>query len=217
MILRRASIQVLREKFPEATIDTAGSKSICIDGGSLRRKVDVVASNWCDTNEYALSRMKRDRGIHILDSHKRERLRNLPFLHNDRLHNKDQKTFGGMRKAIRLLKSLKYDSNAGVSLSSYDIAAIVYAMDDYRLAVSKGMELTLLVRCKEHLDNLAGKTWYRESLEVPNGTRKIFCLEGAKLEGLNELRREVDQLCHDIEHDLSRSFEKLASARVEYA
>lgn len=216
MTLRQASILVLKEKFPEALVDSSGSKSVGIEGGSLRRKIDVVASNWCDTNEYCRTRLKRDRAIHILDSHKRERIRNLPFLHNDRLHNKDQKTIGGYRKAVRLLKSLKYDSDAGVGISSYDIAAIVYSMTDQSLTVMKSMELILLDACKQHLDFLAGNQRYRESLYVPNETRKVFCSEGASLTGLNELRKEVDQLRHDIENDLSRSFRKLASARIEY-
>lgn len=217
MNLRAGSIRVLTEKFPEANVDYSGSKSVCIEGGSLRRKIDVVASNWRDTNEYALSGLKRDRGIDILDSHKRIRLANLPFLHNDRIHNKDQRTMGGLRKAIRLLKSLKYDSDDGVELSSYDIAAIVYAMEDRALYVSQGMELLLLERCKHHLDHLADDQHHRESLEVPNGTRKIFCSEGASLSGLSDLQREVDRLRYEIENDLSRSFRKLAEARIEYS
>ncbi|GIW83137.1 MAG: hypothetical protein KatS3mg105_4944 [Gemmatales bacterium] len=217
LILRKASIRILTDRFPEATVDSTGSKSVAIEGGSLRRKIDVVASNWRNTNEYARTRLKRDRGIHILDAHKRIRLPNLPFLHNDRIHNKDERTMGGLRKAIRLLKSLKYDADDGVDLSSYDIAAIVHAMEDQDLIVMKGMELVLLEKCKQFLDYLAGNQWYRESLEVPNGTRKIFCSEGASLTGLNELRREVDQLHHDIENDLTRSFRKLAEARIEYS
>lgn len=216
LLLRGATIQVLKDKFPEATVDSNGSKSVCIEGGSLRRKIDVVASNWCDTCEYVRTGHKQYRGIHILDAHKKQRVRNLPFLHNDRLHSKDQRTIGGYRKAVRLLKSLKYDSDAGLDLSSYDIAAIVYAMTDESLMVMRGMELVLINTCKQHLDFLANNQPYRDSLDVPNGTRKIFCSGGATLAGLNQLRREVDSLQYDIENDLSRSFRKLSAARVEY-
>jgi hypothetical protein len=214
--LRQASIRVLTERFPEASVDSTGARSVSIEGGSLQRKIDVVASNWCDTPEYARTRQKRDRAIHVLDSKKRERLRNLPFLHNDRLQNKDQLTLGGYRKAVRLLKSLKYDSDAGVGLSSYDIAAIAYSMPNDKLTVMHEMELQLVEHCKQYIDHLATNQWYRESLDVPNGTRKIFCSEGASLSGLKELSREIDQLRYDIEHDLTRSFRKLASARVAY-
>ena len=215
MDLRRRSIRILDSKFPAAAV-SAGSKSVKITGGSLRREIDVVASNWRDTNEYARTGLKRDRGIHILDAEKQIRLANLPFLHNDRIDNKDSMTLGGLRKAARLLKSLRYDSNDGVDLSSYDIAAIAYTMDNDKLITLKGQELALVANCKQHLDFLAANPLYRNSLDVPNGTRKIFGEDGAKKSGLDDLRREVDQLLYEIENDLSRSFRKLASARVEY-
>jgi hypothetical protein len=63
---------------------------------------------------------------------------------------------------------------------------------------------------------LAESTPYRESLYVPNDTRKIFCAEGASLNGLNQLRRDVDQLLYEITNDMTRSFRKLAEARVDY-
>lgn len=214
--LRRDSISVLRDKFPEATVDTAGAKSVSIEGGSLRRKIDVVSSNWRHTLEYDRTRAQRDRGVDVLDAKARATLRNLPFLHNDRIHNKDQRTAGGLRKAIRLLKSLRYDSPQGVDLSSYDVAAIAYRMDDSQLTVYRGTELILVERCKQYLDSLAANASYRDSLYVPNDTRKIFCAEGASLTGLNQLRRDIDQLLYEINNDLSRSFRKLAAARIEY-
>lgn len=214
--LRRDSVSVLRDKFPEATVDTSGGKAISMEGGSLRRKIDVVSSNWRNTLQYDRTRAQRDRGVDVLDSKARTTIPNLPFLHNDRIQIKDQVTAGGLRKAIRLLKSLKYDSAQGVDLSSYDIAAIAYRMEDSQLTVYRGTELILVERCKQHLDRLAESTLYRESLYVPNDTRKIFCAEGASLNGLNQLRRDVDQLLYEITNELSRSFRKLAAARIEY-
>lgn len=214
--LRRDSITVLREKFPEAVIDASGAKAIAIEGGSLRRKIDVVSSNWHDTSAYLQTGQKRDRGVDVLDSRSLATVSNLPFLHNDRINNKDQRTLGGLRKSIRLLKSLRYDSANGVNLSSYDIASIAYNMADHDLAVPHGMELLLVERCKQYLDRLAANSTYRNSLYVANDTRKIFCLEGASLDGLNELRREVDQLFYEIANELGRSFRKLAAARIEY-
>lgn len=217
MALRRDSTLVMQNKFPEATVDSSGAKSVSIEGGSLRRKIDVVSSNWRNTVAYERSGQQRDRGVDVLDAKVRTTVQNLPFLHNDRIHTKDQRSLGGLRKAIRLLKSLRYDSTRGVDLSSYDIAAIAYRMEDSELFVVRGAELLLVERCKRHLDFLAANTALRESLYVPNETRKIFCSEGASLNGLNQLRVEVDQLRHEIENDLTRSFRKLAEARIAYA
>lgn len=63
MDLRQRSIQILTRRFPEAEVDSSGAKSVSIEGGSLRRKIDVVSSNWRDTNEYARSGLKRDRAM----------------------------------------------------------------------------------------------------------------------------------------------------------
>ena len=214
--VRNRSEVILRTRFPQAIVDASGSKALAIEGGSLRRKVDVVASNWYNTNNFDQSGLKRDRGIQILDAHRRIRLINLPFLHNFRIDNKDALTIGGMRKATRFLKSLKYDSAEGVSLSSYDIAAITHSIPDNDLIVMRGHELVLAKHCQAYLDRLVADRALRESLFVPNGTRKVFCSEGASLAKLNELRREVNQVMCDVELDLARSFRNLAEARVEY-
>lgn len=77
--LRRGSIATLRAKFPEAEVDESGSKSVSIQGGSLRRKVDVVASNWRDTLKYHFSRQMRDRGVDVLDAKAKTTISNLPL------------------------------------------------------------------------------------------------------------------------------------------
>ncbi len=214
--LRRESITVLRTRFPEADLDVSGSKSISISGGSLRRKIDVVSSNWRNTLRYEQTARTAFRGVDVLDCKTHSTIRNLPFLHNERIAEKDGLTNGGLRKAIRLLKSLRYDADKTPEISSYDIAAIAFNMDNNALTVLRGEDLHLVQRCKLYLDAIAKDSVYRELLLVPNGTRKIFGPAGATMKGLNDLRREVDRLLHEIENDLHRSFRNLAAARIEY-
>jgi hypothetical protein len=54
------------------------------------------------------------------------------------------------------------------------------------------------------------------SLKVANEMRAIFGSEGASVEGLNQLYNESKELVDDISKGLSRSFRKLAEARVSY-
>ena len=63
-------------------------------------------------------------GIEILDDNEGTRVPNKPFLHNRLIMERDTETNGGLRKAIRLLKSLKYDSDEKIDVSSYDLASI---------------------------------------------------------------------------------------------
>ena len=213
--LREECIGVLSSAFPEAALDSSGSKSIQIEGGSLRRKVDVVPSNWRNTNKYAETSDDIYRGVHVLDAKSKTRLANTPFLHNAWIEHKDKNTNGGMRKAARLLKSLKYDSER-ISLSSYDLVSIAFSIPEPDLAIQKGGELTLLDSCNSYCAGLLNNPSFRDTLLVPDEHRKIFAPGHATEEGLSELVNELSQLVTDVLSENQRSFRKLAEARVDY-
>lgn len=213
--LRAEAEKVLEYAFPQADVDKTGSKSISIEGGSLTRKVDVVPANWYNTNKYVETGSDIFRGVRILDTSVPARLANTPFLHNAYIDHKDANTGGGMRKACRLMKSLKYDSEK-VDLSSYDIVSIAFNIIDANLTISKGEELKILAVCLDYCKELQSNTALRESIDVPDGHRKVFCDGHANLLGLNQLTRELEQLAGDVLRENQRSFRKLAEARVEY-
>lgn len=214
--IRVSSAACLRDSFPAATVDDSGAKSISVEGGSLQRKVDIVPANWFDTNAYAASSAKRDRAIQILDHKSGRRIKNQPFLHAYKIDQKDKSVTGGLRKVIRLMKSLRYDSEGSVRMSSYDIAGIGYGMSDYQLSVTAERQVALLMRLKEHLDYLAVNSDARERLLVPDQSRPVFCLGHATIDDLEALRDEVDDLVEAVAKDLNRSFENLAEARVSF-
>src|SRR5581483_364228 len=173
---------------------------------------------WWDTVAYDASKEKKDRGIKVFNHKTEGYVANKPFLHNYNLHIKDVAAGGNLRKAIRFMKTVKADANeeAGytkVALSSYDICAIAYAMGYERLLVGADQELLLARNTQQFLDHLEQNEIYRNSLDVPNGMRKIFCSEGASLEGLKALNREVKSLLEDIANGLMRSFRSL-DARI---
>tara|TARA_R110002073_G_scaffold80260_1_gene193364 strand:- start:4871 stop:6022 length:1152 start_codon:yes stop_codon:yes gene_type:complete len=214
--IRRETADCLDGAFPQAVVDKSGPKSISIVGGSLRRKVDIVPANWLDTNLYSQTRLERDRAIQILHDETGERIKNFPFLHIDRVHQRDIAVFGGMRKVARLMKSLKYDSDNHVTLSSYDIAGIAYAIPDSSLIAPRELQLQLLYRLKQFLDQLAEDEPLRNSLIVPDGTRRVFCDGHANLDRLKAMQDEVDDLVKAVAMDLNRSFDKLAEARISF-
>tara|TARA_R110001599_G_scaffold28466_1_gene98432 strand:- start:324 stop:1337 length:1014 start_codon:yes stop_codon:yes gene_type:complete len=213
--LRKEAEEALENAFPQADVDKAGSKSISIEGGSLTRKVDVVPSNWYNTLQYAETGNDIYRGVQILDKSVPTRLANTPFLHNAWIDHKDVNTDGGMRKACRLMKSLKYDSES-IDLSSYDIVSIAFNMSDASLSYSKGGELLILSACLDYCRKLQSNSALRESIEVPDRHRKIFCTGHASLSGLNQLTKELEQLAEDVLRENQRSFRRLAEARIEY-
>jgi len=213
--LRNASERILKQAFPEVKVDCSGSKSISLSGGSLKRKVDVVASNWFNSNNYANSSLKIDRGVQILDKDKKQRVLNYPFLHNHRIEMKDREVGGTLRKAIRLMKSLKYDSEA-VNVSSYDICGIAYNIPTERLHIARQYDLSIVAICHGYCLELVNNELLRNSLDVPNKTRKVFGVAGASVADLQQLTKQLEILSTDILNENKRSFVKLAEARIEY-
>ncbi|PJZ95047.1 hypothetical protein [Leptospira meyeri] len=213
--LRIEEVNILKKTYTEAIVDDSGSKSISISGGSLRRKIDVVPSNWFNSNLYAITSLKENRGIQIYDKDKNIQILNYPFLHNAKIEKKDKECNEGLRKTIRLLKSLKYDSEE-IELSSYDIASIAYNMPNYLLQINRGEELKLVFNSLSYCKEIESNTLKRENLFVPNNTRKIFETGGATIKGLKELIKQLELLITDVENENYKSFNKLSEARIDY-
>lgn len=199
--LRKRCEAILESQFPEVTVDKTGTKSIALSGGSLRRKVDVVPSHWHDTAAYQSSRAKHDREIRILDKEKRVTLANRPFLHMKRIDDKDSQCNGGAKKVIRLLKNLKRDSERTISLTSYDIASLVWHCSDASLNKPYYLELSLVAEVQQFLGTLASNPTRASELMVPDQSRKIFD-SADKLRSLAELKSEVDELAADISGEI---------------
>ena len=208
--IRSTTARILRSAFPAANVDESGSKSVSISGGSLRRKVDLIASAWWHTVEYMNEPEKHWLGIQILDNENRTKIPNKPFLHNKRIEDRDLKTNGGLRKLIRLLKTVKYDNEPELKITSYDIAGIVYNMPDDWLLAQRGQDLRLVRNCKTYLHYLLDNPQLRNLINVPNDMRKVFAEDGASESDLRSLTIAFDALVADIDRELrttSRTFE----------
>lgn len=214
--LRASCTRVLKSAYPTISVDGAPGKAISLQGGSLHRKIDVVISNWWNTVEYQATGLPIQRGVQVFDSKANTRVKNRPFLHNAKIDQRDRLLNGNVRKVARLLKSLKYDAERTVDISSYDITSIAFRMPDQLLRAERGAELLLVENTRVFLRSLLDNGALRASLRVPNDMRPIFCSDGASVEGLSQLYKEAQELVDDISKGLSRSFRKLAEARVSY-
>lgn len=203
--------------FPKAKVDTSGGKAIVVDGGSLRRTVDVVPAVWLDTEEYLRDGDETYRGVEVFDRGTSTFIPNYPFLFNARIEQKDRQTAGGMRKAARLMKSLKYDSEGRLTMSSYNIVSIAWNMPKGTVAWVKPYELAIVEGCWLYCQVLKEDPIQRASLDVPDGSRKVFGGDaGATVAQLDQLTAELTTLRTDIAHENARSFTKLYEARVDY-
>lgn len=202
LTLRTKCEGILEQQFPAAKVDKSGAKSVQINGGSLRRKVDVVPSHWHDTSEYQSSRQKHDRNIRLLNKDTYEWLTNRPFLHMKKINEKDTSTGGGAKKVIRLLKSIKRDSDKNIDLNSYDIASLVWHFNGASLIKPSYLELSLLGETQKNLSTLVANPSLAFSLDVPDGSRKIFDSIEKYME-LSKLKAEVDELAAATSRELN--------------
>lgn len=187
----------LDDAFPAAQVDKTGAKAVKVSGGSLPRSVDVVPAHWYDTKEYQVSGRQAERAVTIYNKKTNETIDNLPFLHIERVGSRCDSINGGLRKAIRLCKSVKADSDRDIQLSSYDIAAIMYHADMSALRLGQYSDLAVLAETQRHLDalyqdpNIAGGLW------VPDGSRLIFDTS-EKRNWLLQLSIEMDELLKNV-------------------
>lgn len=209
--MRADAVAVLKSKFPEVEIDSSPGKAITLKGGSLARKIDVVVGNWWDTELWKEHKSKVVRGIRIVDTKGPSLIKNKPFLHNYRINERDKKT-GGLRKVIRLLKTLKYDADSPLAMSSYDIASLAWNMEDGALSVAPNQYLELAKNARDEIRRFIVDENARSALLVPNGTRKVFGSGAATVASLEELHREAVDLIQRIEIARAFSFSKTKSA-----
>lgn len=196
--LRAKCRVVISREFPAVKIEDK-DRSLALTGGSLRRNVDVVTANWYNTDAYARSSAERDRGIQVLDISVPGRILNKPFLHQHLLREKDAATVGGANRAIRLLKTLKEDASTKIDISSYDICALVWNMDNLRLPGGVESSFILANNVEGALLGWVTNEQSLNALSVPNQTRKIVdSKEGTSLVAVTSLWHELYVLLERI-------------------
>jgi hypothetical protein len=214
--LRFESEKKLCSRYPQAKVDCSNGKSISMQGGSLRRKIDIVPSCWYDNHTYQISKLECDRGISIYNKKDHELITNLPFTHIKKVDDRDLIYTGNLKRVARLLKNMVadmpvYKKEKAEKLSSYDIAAIAYNMDG-RLNVPGYLSLGLVELTNQYLSYLINNPWERNALIVPDGSRNIFDKE-EKVEALGILQNDIYDLTKSIYKEL-RPYQSLYDSNV---
>jgi len=179
LTLRQDCAAAIRHAFPAVDVDDDGSTCVSLSGGSLVCDVDVVPANWYDTVQYVRGDGDFWRGIMVLNRDEMERIRNRPFLFNERIDTHDRQRLGIPRMLIRLLKSIKADyeedtSGQSVPFSSFDICSVVYRMPDPYLTVQVTQPLHVIRNLIIWLQRLHADADLQRTLKVVDDSRLIF-------------------------------------------
>jgi hypothetical protein len=217
--LRSKCCSVIRTAFPAAKVDDSGAKCITVSEGSLLREIDVVPSVLYKTATYQRTNYEIDRGVQIYDKKKYEAITNYPFKVRALINLKDDLTGGGCKKAIRLLKNMKEDSDTSIELSSFNIMSLVYAMNDSDLVHNYYYEGKVVASLQNWFFILANDEKYLRTIDTVDGSRKIVqSLDDvtAVSQMSKELNILVLRIAQDLQPDVPTSFSAWRS-KVESA
>jgi hypothetical protein len=198
--LRQRAHAILANAFPAATIEDRDESSIRISGDSLRRAIVTLPSHWHNTVAWAQTRRDVDRGLRFLGRSVNSTVCELPNRHIARLHERDQLALGGVKKAIRLCKSIQADAaheGVNIALSSTDIASLLLHCDVDALATEASAELSILAEVARFFDYLIAHPGVCRALLTPDDARVVINTR-AKQEALVLLSLELDDLAWEV-------------------
>ena len=202
----------LKTTYWQANVSNEKDKAVQIEGGSLKRKFDIIFCSWHNTPEYLASRRMHERGISLYDQGKHSALEDYPFSNIYRVGLKDDSPLvnGNLRRAIRLLKSIKMDATPVVGLNSFIITSTLYNMPDSDLHALSDHLSTLPVNVSLYLDKVINDEAYRLSLKSPNGTENVYKQgDAATLRELKRLKSELDEIIADAAADFQEMYSDL--------
>jgi hypothetical protein len=207
--LRADCCSVIRAAFPAANVDDSGAKCIRVSEGSLLREIDVVPAVLYKTAAYQRTNDAEERGIRIYDKKTRELVTNYPFKVRALVNAKETRTGGGCKKAIRLLKNMREDSDTPIALSSFNIMSLVYAMQDSDLVHSSYYEGKVVASLQNWFFSLAHDEAHLRQLDTVDGSRKIVQSPddvAAVSQMSDELNTLVLRIAQELQPDIPTSF-----------
>lgn len=199
--LRSECSLVIGSAFPAAKVNDSGAKCITVSEGSLLREIDVVPSVLYKPSVYQRTSNDEDRGIQIYDKKAYELITNYPFRVRALINAKEILTGGGCKKAIRLLKNMKEDSDTSMALSSFNIMSLVYAMQDSDLVHFSYYEGKIIASLQNWFQTLAHDESLLRGLDTVDGSRKIV-QSAADVTAVSQMADELNMLVLLIAQEL---------------
>lgn len=204
--LRSRSERILPSNFPKVEVVTTGGKSISMEGGSLARKIDIVPAFWYHSLNYQKNPADHNKGVQIFNKLDKTLIANFPFLNRKLINDADSACSGNLKRVVRLIKNLQADAEGESAksiknLNSFDVLSLAYDMR-YELVTSPYFQLGLVDILLNRLGFLLRNKSYREAIDTPDLTRKVFDAEN-KLEALSWLYLE----CNDLAESLGKEIQ----------
>ena len=196
--LRIKSEQVLLSVYKD--VDVAKPKAIFVKVTAPLRKVDVVTAVDYKAVPFMKTNDDYKKGIQVYDKSTDSKLPvEFPFWSIKRINEKSILSNGRLKKMIRFLKNVKWDSVLIVGkskLSSFDINAICYDIPLSSYQTCNYLELVPVLYYQ--ISKILSDIIYRENLKSVDGQEFIFRNHPEKVAELHFLKHEIDSIMGDI-------------------
>lgn len=201
--LRIQSVKILRGIYDE--VDDKGEKCISVFNKSLNRKVDIVFCFWYHTADYINTNNEYYRGIYLYNFPAKRKESDFPFAHIDQVNAKGDNTTDGSRRGIRLLKTLRADSDTELKiLKSFQLTTIVHSIDNLNLNYSPGNEIFIAKSISDEMKKLIDNPDYRKQIKSPNG-RETPLAKDEIVPEIKTLKTDLDTLIEDSAKEIFSS------------
>lgn len=159
-------------------------------------RINLIPGAWLDNPQFLQKKNEVYRGVVIYNFKEKTKKKLLPFLNIARINDKDYQCEGGVKRVVRLLKSLANDES--VSLSTYELSGLVYQIDDEALTAESGRELSVLPTVMEYINSLVGDKERFETLVSPSEKELIFGSKPDRMEAVLKLKSSLEALITDL-------------------
>ncbi len=202
--LRRQSVKILKGIYDE--VDDTHEKCISIYNKDLRRKVDIVFGFWYNSKKYEDTSDEYFRGIHLYKFPNGPKgPADYPFAHIHQVNAKGDATVDGSRKGIRLLKTLRADSETELkNLKSFHLTTIVHSIDNSGLWYAPGNEVSIAKSMSDEIKKLIQYSEYRKMVKSPNGVETPL-IKDEIVPDLKHLKEDLDTLIEDAAKEIVNS------------
>jgi hypothetical protein len=202
--LRIKTENVLTKEYDE--VSTEKAKAVCVKMQNPKRSVDVVTASNYRPLDYLKSNCDYKQGIQVYDKSSDSKLSvEYPFWSIKLIQEKNIIVQGRLKKLIRFLKNVKFDTGIGIerklSISSFDINAICYDIETDKYISLHYLQLVKVI--SDQLEKLINNSDYRNNLRSIDMQEFIFKdKENSKLEDLIILKNSVDLILEGIIYEI---------------
>lgn len=193
----RQKEETLLNKLNNYRCETGNAKAIKVRSALLNIDVDVVVAKWVDNIDYIVDQAKEKRGVAIFNKKEiKTEPTSRPFLAIQRINERSSLTNGRLKRMIRFLKNVVFDSDPKIDLTSFEINALCYS-----IPISEYNDLHYLqlvdVLCRQ-MAKYVTSTETAKSLISVDGTEYVFKKNPDRIDEMRKLLVIVDAINKEI-------------------